>query len=409
MKYVILGAGPAGVIAAETLADADPEGHVTLVGGEAGAPYSRMAIPYVLTGKIKPDGAHLRKAKGHYEGLGIDYLNARAQSIDTDTDTVTLDDGHKLGFDRLLVATGSTPVSPPIAGLDLPGVHHCWTLEDAAAIIKHAKKGADVVLMGAGFIGCIILESLVERGVKLTVVEAEDRVISKMMDAAGGKILADWVKARGVDLRTSTKVKAVAQDGKKLKVSTDKGGDVLADLVVVATGVKPNADFLKGSGVKVEDGVLVNDHLQTNVANIYAAGDVAKGPDFGGGFQVHAIQPTSADHGRIAALNMMGKDARYGGSLIMNVLDTLGLITASFGDWQNGDDIAERLDDAHSRYTKLVFNGDVLTGALSVGRTDQIGVLRGLIQTRVKLGPWKEKLKSNPTLIADAYVARTRA
>ncbi|MCK5575796.1 MAG: FAD-dependent oxidoreductase, partial [Sphingomonadales bacterium] len=134
MKYIILGSGPAGVIAAETLVKTDPEGQVTLVGGEAGAPYSRMAIPYVLTGKIKPEGTHLRKTKGHYEGLGIKYINGRAVGVDTDTGVVTLDDDQKLGFDKLLVATGSSPIKPPVPGLDLDGVHHCWTLEDAAAI-----------------------------------------------------------------------------------------------------------------------------------------------------------------------------------------------------------------------------------------------------------------------------------
>ena len=407
MKYVILGAGPAGVIAAETLAKTDPDGHITLVGGEAGAPYSRMAIPYVLTGKIKPDGTHLRKTGGHYADLGIEYVNARATKVADGS--VTLEDGKALAFDKLLVATGSHPIKPPVAGLDLPGVHHCWTLEDADAIAARAKKGSNVVLMGAGFIGCIILESLVERGVKLTVVEAEDRMIPKMMDAPGGKILAHWVADKGVDLKVGTKVTAVAQDGDGLKVTTDNGGDISADLLVVATGVKPNADFLEGSGVKVEDGILVDDHLQTSVPGIFAAGDVAKGPDFGGGMSVHAIQPTSADHGRIAALNMAGQAARYVGSLSMNVLDTLGLITASFGDWQGGADVAERLDAANHRYTKLVFDGEVLVGALSIGRTDQIGVLRGLIQSRIKLGPWKDHLKADPSRIADAYVARTRA
>lgn len=409
MKYVILGAGPAGVIAAETLVKADPEGHVTLVGGEAGAPYSRMAIPYVLTGKIKPEGTHLRKTDGHYEALGIDYIHARAESVDSDTGTVTLDDGHKLGFDKLLVATGSSPVVPPVAGMDLPGVHHCWTLEDVAYIAERAKAGSNVVLMGAGFIGCIILESLVERGVNLTVVEAEDRMISRMMDATGGDILKRWVEAKGVKLLTSTRVTGVADGSGKLTVSTDKAGDLPADLVVVSVGVKPNTAFLDGSGVDASDGIPVDAHLQTNVEGIYAAGDVAKGPDFGGGFEVHAVQPTSVDHGRIAALNMAGQPAVYQGSLIMNVLDTLGLVSASFGHWMGEDDMAVMIDHDKHRYTKLAFHGDHLVGALSLGRTDQIGVLRGLIQSRIKLGAWKERLKADPSLIADAYVACTRA
>lgn len=408
MKYVILGAGPAGVIAAENLRKADPEGQITLIGGEQEPPYSRMAIPYVLTGKIDPAGTYLRKTDGHYEGLGIEYLQGRATKVDADNGTVSLDGGHQIGYDKLLIATGATPVTPPVPGLDLDGVHHCWTLEDVGYIAQRAKQGSNVVLMGAGFIGCIILESLVERGVNLTVVEAEDRMISKMMDSTGGDMLKRWVEERGVKLMTSTKVTGVAQDGGGLKVSTDAGGDLSADLVVVSVGVKPNTDFLEGSGVEVDTGVLVNDRLATSVEGIYAAGDVAQGPDFGGGFQVHAVQPTSAEHGRIAALNMAGQDAKYRGSLIMNVLDTLGLISASFGHWMGEEDVAVMIDHDRHRYTKLAFHGDHLVGALSLGRTDQIGVLRGLIQSRVKLGPWKEKLKKDPSCIAEAYVACTQ-
>jgi NAD(P)H-nitrite reductase large subunit len=292
--------------------------------------------------------------------------------------------------------------------LDLDGVHHCWTLEDARAIAALAQPGSNVVLMGAGFIGCIILESLVERGVNLTVVEAEDRMIARMMDETGGDMLKRWVEAQGVYLLTSTKVTSVSKIGGALSVSTDKAGHLPVDLVVVSVGVKPNTDFLKGSGVAVEAGVKVDDRLQTSVPNIYAAGDVAQGPDFGGGFHVHAVQPTSVEHGRIAALNMAGADAKYRGSLIMNVLDTMGLVSASFGHWMGEDDVAVMVDQDDHRYTKLAFHGDHLVGALMLGRTDQIGVLRGLIQTRVRLGAWKDKLKKDPSLIAQAYVACTQ-
>ncbi|MEG3618268.1 FAD-dependent oxidoreductase [Magnetovibrio sp. PR-2] len=408
MKHVILGAGPAGVIAAENLRKADPSAHVVLIGGEDKPPYSRMAIPYVLTGKIEEQGTYLRKTDGHYADKGIQYVQGLASTVDSVGKTVTLQDGQSFDYDKLLVATGATPITPPVPGLDLDGVHHCWTLDDAEYIAARAQKGTNVVLMGAGFIGCIILESLVERGVNLTVVEAEDRMISKMMDTTGGEMLKAWVEKQGVKLLTSTKVTGVAQDGDALKVSTDQAGDLPADLVVVSVGVKPNTAFLDDSGVEVATGIKVNDRLQSSVPDIYAAGDVAEGPDFGGGFQVHAVQPTSAEHGRIAALNMTGADVKYHGSLIMNVLDTLGLISASFGHWMGEDDMAVKMDHDEHRYTKLAFHGDHIVGALSLGRTDQIGVLRGLIQSRVKLGAWKEKLKQDPSRIAEAYVACTQ-
>ncbi|MDH5748603.1 MAG: FAD-dependent oxidoreductase [Rhodospirillales bacterium] len=411
MQYVILGAGPAGVIAAETLRKLDPGGTVTLVGGEPEPPYSRMAIPYVLTGKIDEKGTYLRKTAGHYDSLGITYVQGKAEKVDPVKGTVTLRGGDSLSYDRLLVATGSSPVKPPVPGLDLSGVHHCWTLEDARNIAARAVKGSDVVLMGAGFIGCIILESLVERGVNLTVVEAEDRMVPRMMDRTGGTMIKRWCEDKGVTVLTSTKVMEVVESGSGLKIALDNGSALNAALLVVAAGVKPNTDFLEGSGIETDVGIKVDDSLCSNKKNIFAAGDVAQGPDFSGGWSVHAIQPTAVEHGRIAALNMTGSEAVYQGSLNMNVLDTIGLISCSFGEWEGGADgeVVEVVDEENFKYIRLAFNGSFLVGALSLGRTDHVGVLRGLIQSQINLGAWKERLKADPHRIADAYIACTQS
>ena len=190
----------------------------------------------------------------------------------------------------------------------------------------------------------------------------------------------------------------------------DNGKSQMADLVVVATGVKANTAFLEGSKVELNEGVKVNDRLESSVADVYAAGDCAEGPDFStGGWSVHAIQPTATEHGRIAALNMAGQDARYKGSLNMNVLDTAGLISSSFGEWQgvDGGETAEVLDESHYRYTQLAFDGNTLVGALTLGRTENIGILRGLIQSRTDLGEWKERLMEDPNRITEAYIANT--
>ncbi len=408
MKYIVAGAGPAGVIAAETLRKTDPKGSILLIGDEPEPPYSRMAIPYLLAGGINEAGTYLRKAKDHYKNLNIRYVQDRIARVSPKKREITLADGGKKPFDRLLVATGASAVKPPVPGLDLPGVHHCWTLEDARNIAKLATKDAPVVLMGAGFIGCIILESLIARGVKLTVVEMEDRMVPRMMNGTAAAMLKRWCRSRGITVKTATKVTKVeeAKTG-GLRVHLDRGRPLKAALLVVATGVRSNTGFLKGSGVRIEDGVVVDDHLKSSQDGVYAAGDVAQGPDFSGGWSVHAIQTTAADHGRIAALNMAGRDAAYQGSLVMNVLDTAGLISASFGRWQGvkGGDFAEALDKAENRYIRLAFSGDCIIGALALGRTDHVGVLRGLIQTRVRLGVWKQRLIADPHLIMDAYVA----
>ena len=185
-----------------------------------------------------------------------------------------------------------------------------------------------------------------------------------------------------------------------------------ADLVISATGVKSNIDFLKGSGINTDDGILVDRQLQSNVSDVYAAGDVAQGIDFStGDYVVQAIQPTAADHGRIAGSNMVGRNVVHQGSVNMNVLDTMGLISSSFGLWSgvDGGDSAELLDVDRYRYLNLQFQDDVLVGASSLGLTEHVGVLRGLIQSKTRLGGWKQKLLQDPTLIMEAYLARTQA
>lgn len=411
MTYVIIGAGPAGVVAAETLAKTDPGFDIVLLGGEADPPYSRMAIPYVLTGIIDHGGTHLRKTAGHYETLGISYRQGRAAGIDVKAGKVLLEGGGEQPYGKLLIATGASPIKPPVPGLDRAGVHHCWTLDDCREIEKLAQKGSEVVLMGAGFIGCIILEALVERGVKLTVVEALDRMVPRMMNETAGTLIKDWCQAKGITVHTSTKVTEVGEQDGRLAVAMDNGETASADLVVVAAGVKSNIGFIDGTGMKAEQGILVDEFLRTSVDGVYAAGDCAQGPDFGGGFNVHAIQPTSTEHGRFAALNMAGKVTPYRGSLQMNVLDTAGLISTSFGDWEGGEGTqsAEALDRARFKYLRLNFKDDVLVGALSLGRTDHMGVLRGLIQNRTPLGLWKARLMDDPHRIMEAYVAHAYA
>ena len=160
MKHVILGAGPAGVIAAETIRKHAPNDEIIVIGDEPEAPYSRMAIPYLLIGKVGEEGTHLRHGEGHFAKLGITVQRACARTVDAARRCVVLDDGTEVAFDRLLIATGSSPATPPIPGIQGAGVHSCWTMADARAIMALAKPGARVLQMGAGFIGCIIMEAL---------------------------------------------------------------------------------------------------------------------------------------------------------------------------------------------------------------------------------------------------------
>ena len=413
MKHVIIGAGPAGVIAAETLRKVDPASSVIMIGDEPEPPYSRMALPYYIIKRIDEKGTYLRKDAGHFSSKDIDVIRDRVAKVDAAKKKLELDNHDTLDYDKLLIATGSHPIKPPIEGMDLPNIHSCWTLEDGRNIVAKAKPGANVVLMGAGFIGCIILEALALRDVKLTVIEMGDRMVPRMMDQTAGNLIKSWCLNKGVNVHTATKVESITKgDGETLKVNLDSGETLDADLVISATGVKANIQFLEGSGIDTDFGILVNEQLQSNNADIFAAGDVCQGKDFSTGeYSVQAIQPTAADHGRIAAMNMAGRKTLHQGSVNMNVLDTMGLISSSYGLWMgvDGGDSVQLCDEDRFRYLSLQFEDDVLVGAQALGLTQHVGVLRGLIQTRLKLDKWKDHLMKDPTRIMEAYLARTQA
>jgi NAD(P)H-nitrite reductase large subunit len=406
MKHVIIGAGPAGVRAAETLRNEDAAADITLVSGEPGEPYARMAIPYILSGRIDEGGAHQRRSAGHFEGLGIRYLNRKATKTHAGPNggTVDLDDGSTLEYDRLLVATGSSPTLPPIPGTELEGCIPCWTLEDARVIASKIKPGARVVMMGAGFVAGVIMKPLVESGVRLSVLAGrQGQILRTMMTPVGSSMLQRWLEIKGVNVITKGRSERI-EPGPRLIMDNQT---LDADLIILATGVHPNLSFLEGTGAEIGEGVVINDRMETTVPCIYAAGDVAQGRDFSTGeWVVHALQPTATEHGRVAALNMSGKRVPYQGSLGMNVLDTVGLISYTFGLWKGreGGDTVESVDAEHFLYTRLCFEGDVLIGAITIGNTRHVGAMRGLIQTRRHLGEWKDKLMKNPQLVMDAFV-----
>jgi len=415
--HVILGAGPAGVIAAETIRKLAPLDAITIVGDEPEPPYSRMAIPYLLMGNVDEHGTYLRKSTTHFSDLKVHLLQATVSHVDAAAKTIVFDDDETLAFDTLLIATGSHPVHPPIPGIDSAGVHTCWTLEDARSIMALATKGARVLQLGAGFIGCIIMEALASRGVHLSVVEMGDRMVPRMMGPTAGGMIRDWCESKGVEVFTGTRVEGI-DPGTPLTVRLSNGKTMLSDLVISAAGVRPAIGFLENSSITCLLGVLTDQHLQTNVPGIYAAGDCCEAFDkISGKMIVSAIQPNAAEQARVAAMNMVAfargaaPAAELKGVTQINVLDTLGLISASFGDWQGrpGGEHVELTDKAAGRHLSLQFKDDVLVGCNSVGWTEHVGVMRGLVEGQVKLGAWKDTLKVDPTKLMEAYLASAQA
>jgi NAD(P)H-nitrite reductase large subunit len=247
--------------------------------------------------------------------------------------------------------------------------------------------------------------------VRLTVVEMGDRMVPRMMGPTAGGMIKDWCEKQGVRVFTGTRVEAIEPHA-PLRVRLSNGEHLECDLVISATGVMPNIGFLEHSGIKCAHGVITDARLQTNVPGVFAAGDCAEAFDkLSGKTIVSAIQPNAAEQARVAALNMVGRRAELRGVTQINVLDTLGLISTSFGDWQGvpGGEHVELTDRAAGKHLSLQFSGDRLVGCNSIGWTDHVGAMRGLVEGQVRLGPWKQRLIDDPTRLMLAYLATAQA
>ncbi|MBI2466632.1 MAG: NAD(P)/FAD-dependent oxidoreductase [Candidatus Rokubacteria bacterium] len=417
-RHVIVGGGTAGHNAIVTIRQEErgEASEITLVSDER--PYSRMVLPYYL-GRTIAESHVYTATPARLAQLGVTtQLGRRAVGLDPRAGKLTLDDDTVVEYDDLLVATGSSPVRPPIPGADGPGIHSFWTLDEARGVVAEIKPGSHVVMVGAGFIAFTILNSILALGAKLTIVEIAPQILPRMIDRQGAELVEAWLKKHGVKVRTSATLTAVERRNGRRRLRMKAGGDLDADVVIMATGIRPNLEWLQGSGIRVNRGVLVDDHLRASVSNVYAAGDVAEGRDcVTGEPDVHAIEPTAMEHGRVVGANMAGRDVAYRGSLLMNIVDVCHLDVASFGRWDDPKaEVVAAVRPERPAYRKLLFHGDRLTGAMLLGRADDVwttndvGMLKGLVQTGVALGRWKEHLRRNPFDIKPAFVAsRTTA
>jgi NAD(P)H-nitrite reductase large subunit len=412
--YVIIGGGPAATNAMSTLRQVyDKDARITLVCDEP--PHSRMALPYWLAGNIPRQHA-LTADDNYFKQLNVTArLNVRAEQIAPHQQTVRLSDGTDLDYDKLLLATGSAPLLPDVPGIDLPAVQPMWTIAHTQAAMDTTSDlpSPRVVLVGAGFIGFIVLGAMFKRGWQLQVVEREGQVLPRMLDAQAAGMVQSWLAQRDVPVHANVTVTSITAEDNERVVHLSNGSSLTADLVIVATGVKANKELAEQCGIATDVGILVDHHMRTTVPHIFAAGDVAQGPVlFSHQHQVHAIHPTAVDHGRVAAANMAGQDVRYSGSLSMNVVDVCGLQCASYGDWSDADhDSVTIANPDQFIYRKLMWHNDQLVGAIltggarDVGMLTDLGMLKGLLQTQIAMGPWKQYLKDHPFDIRRAFVA----
>jgi NAD(P)H-nitrite reductase large subunit len=399
--YVILGNSAAGLTAIDAIRERDKDGPITLISKEPDVAYSRVALPYILSKEKKLPQITLQD-DAHFAVNKVEtIIGTGASSVDTAAKTVTLEDGRGVSYDKLLIGTGSASRVPPVAGIEDADVCYHWTLADTRKLEKQLANAKSCFVIGAGFISLLTVSALVKVAkLEYTVVDVADQVMPQLLDEPAGHALERQMRAKGIEVILGDQVSAIERSGGSYRVSLKSGASHEADMIVCGTGVRPNIDFLDGSGIETARGVLVNERQEASARDVYAAGDCAEGADFLTGERaVHAIWPTAIDQGRVAGANMAGDSKSYPGSLSWNVTELFGITMASVGEFRERDSLEPIVfrNDSANVYRKLLLDNGRIVGAVVIGRADHVqdlGVVQAMIRRKTDVSRWKHLMLS---------------
>ena len=313
-KYVIVGGGLAGFNAIPAIRERDADGRIVLVTDEKERPYDRVPLSKrYLQGVLSREGVFLRPQEFFEENRVELWAGRRAVKLDAKAKVLSLDDGREVRYEKLLLATGGTPRRLSLPGSDLQGILYLRTLEDSDALKEAMAQAKRLVVVGGGFIGCEVAAAGVMKGLDTTVVEVGPYLLNMAFDEPTGRWVMDYLAAKGMRVRCGERAaKFLGEGGRVTAVETSSGTRLPADLVVVGVGLIPNTDLAKAAGLQVDNGIVVNERLETTAADVYAAGDAARfyAPVFERPIRVEHYD-VAVRHGKVAGANMAGADVAF--------------------------------------------------------------------------------------------------
>lgn len=398
MRYVIIGDGPAGNSAAEAIRRRDPAGEIVILSEEATPSYYRPLLPLLIEDKLAQDV--LLRDDLHTAPRVTRHLDRPVSRIDPSRQRVTLSNGEEVEYDRLLLATGATPILPPVKDLRGEGVFVLRKLTDAQGIRRAAGQARRAVVVGGGRIGVKAALALRSLGLEVTVLEMLDRLIPLQLDSEASQSVGGVLSGQGISVLLGESAQGVERGKGRVKAVVSSSGKRLeADMAVVGVGVRANADLASAAGLKVGNGVQVDGHLQTSAPGIYAAGDVVETTDIASGeTMVSGTWTNAVAMGHTAGENMAGGKRDFPGALnVINAMEVAGLPVVSVGVVNPTNGYEAYPHRAPGSYRKLVFRGERLVGLLMVGDLRGAGVYHSLIREATDIGQVKQHL------IAGAY------
>ncbi len=418
-KYLIVGGSAAGIGAVEAIREVDQTGSITIISEEPCPQYSRPMISDFVSGKADFHKMKCRTDDFWKENNVEALTGKKATALNLTEKTVQLESGEKVAYEKLLLATGGKPFVPKMEGSDKDGVFTFTTIKDAqqlAAKIDSINAKAAVVI-GAGLIGISVTEALMKRGLKVTMVELQEKILSLLLDAKASDLVEGVVKKAGVDIVTGQSVQKIlgkpGNEGVVGGVILTKGDQVPCDLVIVAIGVVPRTELVTGTAVKTNRGIVVDNTMQTNVPDVYASGDVAEAYDFiMDQNRLLPLWPLAVLEGQIAGYNMAGKKTTYMGGTNMSSLKYFDIPIVSIGLANPKEDPALEVlvqnDAERNVYKKLVLKNNVIVGLTFVNCIERAGVFFYLMKNTINVKKFKQKLLADDFGLATLPVGLQR-
>lgn len=388
-KYVIIGNSAAGIATVEGIRKVDKEGTIAVISDENLKAYCRCLTSYYIQGKVDEKGL-LFRPENFYEEMKVrPILGKKAVKIHPQEKLVELEDGSKVGYEKLMLATGASAVIYDIPGHDKKGVFKLRTYEDAVEIMKFIGPGKKGCVLGGGLVGLKAADALHARGVETYVIVTSPQIMSQTMDKEGADLIQRRLEENGLHVLTETSVEEIIGGEYVEAVRLSTGETMECDMVIFGKGVTPNISLAVDAGIETNYGILVDEKMRTNIPDIYAAGDVAEARDLINGTRyIHAIWPNAVEQGKIAGQNMAGMDVEYEGGMGMNSVELFGLpsITLGITKLRKPDPSYQsfsRIDESKPYYRKIMLKDGKLVGAVLIGSVESAGIFGELIRRKV--------------------------
>lgn len=419
MGYTIIGSSAAGLTALEKIRSKDTESDISVITADNKRPHSRILTSYLIGEEISEEDIFLRSSDYFSKMQAEIFANEKVTNLKIDKKEVKLDSGKKIDYDKLLIATGGTPKVPDYEGVNLEGVFTLRDYNDVKAIKNYLNEDIEhCFLFGGGLVGMKAAEAFHNLGKKITIIIRSPQVLSQMLDEKSAKIVENYLKEKGINILKGESPKKIKGENSVKGVELESGKELEGDLVLIGKGVSPNTDFISDQiELNKYGGIVVNQKMETNVPDIYAAGDVVSAPDFLSEEKTsYAIWPDAVWQAKVAAKNMVGNTSNYEGGLNLNALKVIDLLFFAIGKVQLNEkekekyDIYQKYEVENNVYRKIVFSNERIVGAITIGESSDIGALYHLIKKKTPIKNKAEKIVEHGVnyaeLVKDKYLLR---